>query len=310
MVIPKPMKILLTGGAGFIASNIADAYLASGHEVVIIDDLSTGKRSNIPSKAKFYQQSIASPELQDIVAAEKPDVLNHHAAQIDVRKSVDDPVGDASINIIGSLSLLEACRKNGIKKIIFASTGGAIYGEQDSFPADETHRTEPKSPYGIAKLCIEKYLQFYQETYQIPFVALRYANVYGPRQNAFGEAGVVAIFSSKLLRGETPIIYGDGTQTRDFVFVGDVVACNVAALAADISGIFNVGTGMETDINQLVKQLISITGVTVSPEHQTGKPGEQHRSCIRPGALQKTAATTLAAGLQQTVDWFRNEENS
>lgn len=304
------MKILVTGGAGFIASNIADAYLAAGHDVVIIDDLSTGKRSNVPAEAKFYEQSIASPELQAIVAAEQPDVLNHHAAQIDVRKSVADPVGDAAINIIGSLSLLEACRKSGIKKVIFASTGGAIYGEQDCFPADESHRTEPKSPYGIAKLCIEKYLQFYRETYDIPFVVLRYANVYGPRQNALGEAGVVAIFSRQLLRGETPIIYGDGTQTRDFVFVGDVVACNMAALADDVSGIFNVGTGMETDINQLAEQLIAITGSKIAPEHQPAKLGEQQRSCLRPGALQKKAPTSLKEGLRQTVDWFRSGERS
>lgn len=304
------MKILLTGGAGFIASNIADAYLAQGHEVVIIDDLSTGRRSNIPAEAKFYQQSIASPELQAIVAAEKPDVLNHHAAQIDVRKSVDDPVADATINIIGSLSLLEACRKNGIKKVVFASSGGAIYGEQDSFPADETHRTEPKSPYGIAKLCIEKYLQFYRQAYGIPFVALRYANVYGPRQNALGEAGVIAIFSRRLLSGETPVIYGDGMQTRDFVFVKDVVACNVTALENDISGIFNVGTGVEISINQLAEQLVIMTGSSVVAVHEAAKLGEQQRSCICPGALQKTAPTPLVAGLQQTIDWFRNVEHS
>ena len=299
------MKILLTGGAGFIGSNIAEAYLQAGHHVVIIDDLSTGHDRNLPPQATFYRQSIGSPEVPDILAKEKPDVLNHHAAQIDVRKSVDDPVGDAEINIIGSIRLLEACRKNGLRKVIFASTGGAIYGEQDSFPADESHRTEPKSPYGIAKLCIEKYLQFYLDQYQIPFVALRYANVYGPRQNALGEAGVVAIFARQLLKGETPIIYGDGTQTRDFVYVGDVVASNVAALGDDVSGIFNVGTGIETDINGLAAQMIELTDSAASPEHQEGKAGEQQRSCIRPGALQDGTPTSLQEGLRKTVDWFR-----
>lgn len=299
------MKIVLTGGAGFIGSNIADAYVRAGHQLVIIDDLSTGSLQNIPDGVTFYQQAIESPEVYDILATEKPDILNHHAAQIDVRKSVADPVADANVNIIGTLNLIEACRKIDIKKIVFASTGGAIYGEQDNFPADETHRTEPKSPYGIAKLCIEKYLQFYQSTYKIPFVVLRYANVYGPRQNALGEAGVIAIFSHQLLNRKRPVIYGDGKQTRDFVFVGDVVACNLAALRDNVFGIFNVGTGIETDINGLAAQLIELTGFGGSPEHQASKAGEQLRSCIQPGNLQDKTPTSLQEGLKKTIDWFR-----
>jgi UDP-glucose 4-epimerase len=299
------MKILITGGAGFIGSNIADSYLRAGHEVVIVDDLSTGKRENVPDRAKFYELSILSPEINDILAAEKPNVLSHHAAQIDVRKSVADPAADAETNIVGSLRLIESCRKQGIQKIIFASTGGAIYGEQDFFPADETHPTRPLSPYGIAKFAIEKYLYFYQQSYNIPYVALRYANVYGPRQNAHGEAGVVAIFTDKLLNAEAPTIYGDGSQTRDYVFVGDVVACSLEALSPEVTGIFNVGTGAETDVNALANQLLQIVGVDVPIKYAPAKPGEQMRSCIKPGALQKLPPTHFSQGLKKTVEWFR-----
>jgi len=300
------MKILITGGAGFIGSHIADHYLKLGHQVVIIDDLSTGKRENVPLGAKLYEESLASSMLRDILAAEKPDILNHQAAQIDVRKSVMDPVNDAQVNIMGSLQLLEACKDHGIKKIIFASTGGAIYGEQDMIPADESHRTDPESPYGIAKLCIEKFLKFYRETHGISFVALRYANVYGPRQNQHGEAGVIAIFAHKLFNGNVPIIFGDGKQTRDYIYVGDVVACNDAALQPDIEGIFNVGTGVETDVNRLVAELTKIIGVDIPPKYMEARPGEQLRSCIKPGALQANPPTPLAEGLEKTVEWYRN----
>lgn len=299
------MKVLLTGGAGFIGSNIADAYLSAGHEVVIVDDLSTGKRENVPTAAKFIEASIGGPEIGDILAQEKPDLVNHQAAQIDVRKSVADPAADAEINIIGTLKLLEASRTQGVKKFVFASTGGAIYGEQDSFPAGESHRTDPVSPYGIAKLAVEKYLYFYQDTHKIPFVALRYANVYGPRQNHLGEAGVIAIFIDKLLRGEPPTIYGDGQQTRDFVFVGDVVACNLKALDEGIQGIFNVGTGIENDINTVAQELIKLTQADVSIHYGPARPGEQRRSCIKPGALQTSPPMPLSEGLSKTVDWFK-----
>jgi len=299
------MKILITGGAGFIGSHIANQYLDAGHEVVIVDDLSSGCRENIPSQAKFYEISIESPEVEDIVAQERPDILNHHAAQIDVRKSVANPVRDAQINILGALNIFEAVRKHGIKKIILASTGGAIYGEQDSFPADELHRTDPLSPYGAAKLAVEKYLYFYQETYGIPFVSLRYANVYGPRQNSYGEAGVVAIFINNLLNSELPTIYGDGKQTRDYVFIEDVVACNLKALEPIVSGIFNVGTGVETDVNELIQELLQLTGTDLSPRYVPTRPGEQRRSCLKPGSLQKLPPIPLSEGLQKTVNWFR-----
>lgn len=301
-------KIIVTGGAGFIGSNIADRYLAEGHRVVIIDDLSTGSKANVPAAAIFYEASLGSPKIAEIIEKEKPDIVNHHAAQIDVRKSVSDPAGDAMINIVATIHLLEACKNSRVKKFIFASSGGAIYGEQDAYPADETHRTDPLSPYGIGKLTIEKYLYFYSQTHQIPFVALRYANVYGPRQNALGEAGVISIFTLKLLKGEIPMIFGDGTQTRDFVFVKDVVACNVEALNPDVQGIFNVGTGVETNLLTLSKMLKELTESRADFVHGAAKAGEQMRSCLKPGKLQKAKPTALEDGLQQTVRWF--QENS
>src|SRR3990167_4433752 len=217
------MKILITGGAGFIGSNITRGYLEAGHQVAVLDDFSTGKKGNIPDGVPVFRLSIESPEVANVVREFKPDVVNHHAAQIDVRKSVANPLEDARINIGGSLNLFGACVKSGVKKVIFASTGGAIYGEQVFTPASESHPTNPTSPYGISKLAVEKYLQFYQWTYGLSFVALRYSNVYGPRQNPFGEAGVIAIFIHKLLNGEQPIIFGNGLQTRDYIFINDVV---------------------------------------------------------------------------------------
>lgn len=299
------MKILITGGAGFIASNIADAYIAAGHEVFIVDDLSHGKKANLPKKAEFFEESILSPKLEKIFKQVKPDIVNHHAAQIDVRKSAEDPLSDAQTNILGSLNVIDNARKAGVQKIVFASTGGAIYGEQDYHPADLKHRTDPASPYGITKLTVEKYLQFYHWTHKIPFVALRYANVYGPRQDAHGEAGVIAIFTQKLLKKQSPIIFGDGHQTRDYVFVGDVVACNVRALEPNISGIHQVGTGVETSLNDLVMILKELTGASDTKiEYALAKPGDIMRSCLKSGALQKMPPTLLRQGLSQTVEFF------
>lgn len=300
------MKVLITGGAGFIGSNIADAYLREGHDVVIVDDLSTGRRANIPSAARFYEASIAGDAMRGIIEAERPDVVNHHAAQIDVRKSVADPCNDLRINILGSVRLFEHCRAFGVRRIIFASTGGAIYGAQDVYPADESHRTDPCSPYGIAKLSVEKYLAFYRLTYGIETVALRYANVYGPRQNPHGEAGVIAIFARKLLEGQSPTIFGDGTQTRDYVFVQDVVQCNVRALAEGVSGVFNVGTGIETDLNALARRLMALAKTDCAMYYAPARAGEQQRSCLQPGALQAQPHTALRDGLRETYAWFRS----
>jgi UDP-glucose 4-epimerase len=227
------VKILVTGGAGFIGSHIADAYVQQGHDVVILDDLSSGSKGNINPGATFVHLDIRDKGVADLFRSEQFDVVNHHAAQMDVRRSVSDPQYDASINVLGGLNILENASRHKVKKVIFSSTGGAIYGEQDYFPADELHPLRPLSPYGITKLCTEKYLFYYKEVHGMDHVVLRYANVYGPRQNPHGEAGVVAIFASKLLRGEQPVINGDGKQTRDYTFVGDVVKANLAAPSRD-----------------------------------------------------------------------------
>lgn len=309
------MKILVTGGAGFIGSHVVDAYVALGHEVVVVDNLSTGNRANIHSKTKFYEVDVTSEKIERIFQEERPQVINHLAAQIDVRRSVSEPVWDANVNIIGSIQLMELSRKYGIKKFLFSSSGGAIYGAEGPYPTDENGPTEgqfaqPQSPYGIAKLTVEKYLQFYSWTYKIPFVALRYANVYGPRQNALGEAGVVAIFTTRLLRGEAPVINGDGKQTRDYVYVDDVVHCNVEALKPDVRGIFNVGTGVETDVTAIATRLIQLTkNSNVKPHFGPAKDGEARRSCLKPGALQKMPITPLAEGLKRTIDWYESTQN-
>ncbi len=298
------MKILVTGGAGFIGSHIVDLYLKNGHEVVVVDDLSTGVRENIDRRAKFYHMAIEDEQLEDVFSKERPDVLNHQAAQVDVRVSIADPVADANVNILATLKLFEVARKHQIKKIIFASSGGAVYGEQESFPADENHPTNPGNPYGITKLAIEKYLSFYEKAYQIPFVALRYANVYGPRQSPKGEAGVVAIFAKRIFSKQAISIFGDGRQTRDYVFVHDVAQCSVEALSSDLSGIFNVGTGVETSVNQLATLLVELADCEVPVEHVPAPLAEQIRSCLVPGKLQQSKITQLHDGLSQTVKYF------
>jgi UDP-glucose 4-epimerase len=267
------LNILITGGAGFIASHISDAYVAEGHHVVVVDDLLGGVRANLNPKAVFYQLDIRSEKLEDIFRKEHIDVVSHHAAQMDVRKSVSDPKFDASVNVLGGLNVFECAKKYGVKKIIFSSTGGAIYGEQDFFPADEEHPLRPLSPYGITKLCTEKYLFYYKQTYGIDNVVLRYANVYGPRQNPHGEAGVVAIFCDKLLKGEEPVINGDGKQTRDYVFVADIVKANVLALHASGSNTFTscsmcFGTNFSLPVpNAMVRaRRASSSGASLRPE--------------------------------------------
>lgn len=306
------MNILVTGGAGFIGSNIADAFIAEGHTVVIADDFSSGKVENVHPKAKVYRMDIRDTAVETIFRDEKIDVMCHHAAQMDVRKSVADPRFDASVNVLGFLNLMEAGRKHGLKKVMFASTGGAIYGEQDYFPADEQHPTRPLSPYGITKLVTEKYLFFYKETYGIDHVILRYANIYGPRQSPHGEAGVVAIFTSKMLKGEQPVINGDGKQTRDYVFVGDVVKANLLALNYKGSNIYNIGTGIETDVNQLFRHLKKHTGSSCGEEHVPAKAGEQMRSVISSKKIHDelgwTPSVTVEEGLKKTVEFFKNKK--
>jgi UDP-glucose 4-epimerase len=304
------MKIAVTGGAGFIASHIADAYLSLGHEVVIIDNLSTGKRENIPANARFIEMDVNDPGIPALFMEEKFDIVNHHAAQMDVRVSVQDPTYDARINILGGINIYESALRSGVKKIIFASSGGTVYGEQEYFPADERHPTKPISPYGIAKLSNEQYLYYYAHVHGLPSVAFRYANIYGPRQNPHGEAGVIAIFAQKLLKGEQPVINGDGLQTRDYVYVGDVVAANILALQPQMIGAYNIGTGIETDVNTLFGHLRDLTQSTCEEQHAPAKQGEQMRSVLSHERIFASFGWTpkmdIVEGLSKTVHSFRS----
>ncbi|RMI09302.1 MAG: SDR family oxidoreductase [Calditrichaeota bacterium] len=305
------MKILITGGAGFIGSHLADRYLELGHEVAIVDNLITGQRENVPAAATFYEMDIGDPRLSEVFDRERPEVVSHQAAQMDVRKSVEDPVYDATVNVLGSINLLQNCVQYGVRKFIFASTGGAIYGEQDYFPADEEHPLRPLSPYGITKLTTEKYLYFYQQTYGLTYTVLRYANVYGPRQNPHGEAGVVAIFTTRMLKGAQPIINGDGKQTRDYVYVGDVVKAGELALTGGDNRIYNVGTGIETDVNTLFDKIAQFMDVPVEAVHGPAKPGEQRRSVLDYSRIKTELgwepSVTLEEGLRRTVMFFREK---
>lgn len=302
------MKVLVTGGAGFIGSQVAEAYFKQGWEVVVVDDLSTGLQENLPKGVKFYLMDIREADLDDVFREERFDLVNHHAAQIDVRFSARNPVMDASINILGSLNLLELCRKYEVKKFIFSSTGGAIYGEQEIYPAPEEHPLKPISPYGVAKLAVEKYLYFYHKEYGLNAIALRYANVYGPKQNPYGEAGVVAIFTHRLLSDEPVFINGRGFQTRDYVYIGDVVKANLLATNLEGFHIFNIGTGVETDVLTLFNHLSSLTSKHQEPQFRPLPPGEQLRSCLDATLAYRImgwrAETPLYEGLRQTVQFF------
>ncbi len=304
------MRILVTGGAGFIASHVVDALIQKGHQVSIIDNLYSGKLENINSSADFHKLDIGDPAVHSLVATFKPEIVIHHAAQMDVRKSVSDPLFDANVNVLGSLNLLEACRTHGVKKVIFSSTGGAIYGEQDYFPADEEHPLRPVSPYGITKLCLEKYLFYYHVVHGMNYVILRYGNIYGPRQNPHGEAGVIAIFIKKILAGEQPVINGPGTQTRDYTYVGDVVQANLLALDYAGASVFNVGTGIETDVNQLFGMINARLGSPAREVHAEAKAGEQLRSVLSTRKISETLGWKQQVGLEEgmnlTVDWFKS----
>ncbi len=301
--------ICVTGGAGFIGSHVADALVKAGHRVLIVDDLSSGRKENVPAGSELHVLDIRSDEAAELLIGRGVEILVHHAAQMDVRRSVTDPRFDADVNVLGLLNLLEAGRNGSLRKVVFASTGGAIYGEQDEFPADENHAVRPVSPYGVAKLASERYLFFYHKQYGLDVTCLRYANVYGPRQNPHGEAGVVAIFSRRLLDNQPVMINGDGLQTRDYVYVGDVVRANVAAIDLPGFSTYNVGTGIESDVNQLFNHIAEAADYDAAPSYGPAMAGEQRRSCITSERLLEELSvavdTPLGKGIPETVDWFR-----
>jgi UDP-glucose 4-epimerase len=304
------VKALVTGGAGFIGSHITDALIEAGHSVTVIDDLSRGRRAQMNPAARFVELDITSDGLAAAVADANPEVVFHHAAQIDVRESVRDPLHDADVNVVGTVNVLRAAVDAGTRRVVFASSGGAIYGNAERIPTPEEAPCLPESPYGTAKLCAEAYGGTFSRQAGLEFVALRYANVYGPRQDPHGEAGVVAIFALRLLGGTPPLINGDGTQTRDYVHVHDLVRANLAAVDGP-PGIYNIGTGVETDVNTLYRMLAAECGVSGEGVHGPAKPGEQHRSCLDPSFTRErlgwSATIGFAEGVRTTVDFFRND---
>lgn len=306
------MRVLVTGGAGFIGSHIVDRLILEGHQVSVIDNLTTGKSENLNPRAEFYKLDIENPRIEKVFKKEKPEVVCHLAAQMDVRRSVADPAFDAKTNIIGMINLLENAVRYGTRKVIFSSTGGAIYGEGGPYPTAEDHMARPVSPYGISKLTGEHYLFYYQVMYGLNYVSLRYANVYGPRQDPFGEAGVVAIFTKKMLRNDQPLVNGNGMQTRDYVYVEDVVNAVMLAMESNVSDTFNVGTGIETTVNDLFRLLVELTGSNVREMHGPAKKGEQMRSCLSFDKIRKTLdwepSVPLRTGLANTVEFFRGRQ--
>jgi UDP-glucose 4-epimerase len=304
------MNILVTGGAGFIGSRMAERHLADGHRVVVVDDLSTGAREKVPQGARLVEADVAETDLEPLLRSEKIDAVSHHAAQIDVRHSVSDPVFDARANVLGSLKLFEACRRAGVKRVVFASTGGALYGEPEGGrPAPESHPTNPISPYGCAKLSIEKYLHYYRVVHGFQTLVFRYANVYGPFQNGTGEAGVVAIFAEAMLGHRSLKINGSGDQTRDYVFVGDLTRAVAAAVSTDRSGTWNLGTGVETSVNRLFELLAKEFGYKAKAPHAPAPAGEQQRSVLDGSAVRRDFQlppyTKLEDGLKETAAYFR-----
>ena len=307
------MKILVTGGAGFIGSHVVNEFIDNGHEVVIIDDLSTGRKSNLNPGVRFYKADIRDPRVEDIFRTERPDVVSHHAAQMDVRRSVADPLFDADVNILGSLRLIEFAKKFSVKKFIYISTGGAVYGEPEYLPCDENHPINPICQYGASKHTVEHYLYMYNANYGLNYSVLRYPNVYGPRQDPHGEAGVVAIFCGKMLAGEQVTINGDGEQTRDYVYVGDCAQANLlVATDNNAVGIYNLGSGKGTSVNEIFASLAQITGYRLPPVHGPAKIGETRFIYLNAEKAARElgwdARVSLVDGLAKTVDYFRVAE--
>jgi len=307
------MKILVTGGAGFIGSHIVELLAGKEHEVFIIDNLSSGKKENLNPRAKFYQEDLSNHEkIKEILEKEKPEIIYHLAAQINVRKSVDAPIEDAKINILNTINILELALKYNVKHFIFSSTGGAIYGDADEIPTTEDYKEMPLSPYGCAKLAIEKYLNFYNKVYGLKFTSLRYSNVYGPRQNPEGEAGVIAVFFNKMFVGKNPQIFG-GIQKRDFIFIEDVAKANLLALKDKKSEVYNIGTGIETDIIEIFSKINKYFKNKFSAEYLEMKKGEQLTSCLShekiKNSLNWRPIINLNEGLDKTYCWYLKLKN-
>lgn len=305
------MRILVTGGAGFLGSHVVDALRRAGHSVACVDALTTGRAEYLAPGVPLYRVDVASEALWEVFEQEKPDAVFHLAAQASVAASVRDPVEDARVNVVGTLRVLQGCVRYGVGKVVFASTGGAIYGEPEVLPASEEAPTRPLSPYGVHKLCAEHHLKSYERLYGIRWVALRYANVYGPRQDPYGEAGVVAIFCAAMLQGRRPVIFGDGLHTRDYVYVEDAARANLLALEGEHSGAFNIGTGRETSTRQIFDLLREATGYRGEPEYGPPRPGDVRRISLDPSRAEQVLGWRPAVGLEEgiarTVAWFRDQ---
>ncbi|MGQ9628027.1 MAG: NAD-dependent epimerase/dehydratase family protein [Anaerolineae bacterium] len=303
------MKILVTGGAGFIGSHLVDALIQRGHQVVVVDNLSTGRRENVNRAAAFYQVDISSPELEQIFEKERPEIVNHQAAQTVIQKSIEDPVFDARQNILGSLNLVSQCVRFGVNKIVYASSAG-VYGEPEYRPVDENHPVAPISCYGISKHTVEHYLHVFHLESSVSYVVLRYSNVYGPRQSPTGEAGVVAIFSRQMLQGERPTIFGRGDKTRDYISVADVVRANLVAMENNVNGIYNIGTGVETADQEIFDLLAGLTDYKDNPHYAPVRKGEIYRICLDCTKAERELGwhprTSLRQGLAETVKYYRS----
>jgi UDP-glucose 4-epimerase len=306
------MKVLVTGGAGFIGSHVVDEFLAAGHDVVVVDNLVTGRRANLNPRAKFYEIDIRDPALAEVLQRERPDVIDHHAAQMDVRKSVADPLYDADVNVRGTVHLLECARRAGVRKIVYISTGGAVYGEPQYLPCDEAHPINPVCQYGVSKHVGEHYLYVYKELYGLDYAVLRYPNVFGPRQDPRGEAGVIAIFIGQMLAGKPVTIYGSGEQERDFVYVADCARANLLAAAPGPSGLFNIGCGVGTSVNLLFSELQTIIDYSQPANYAPHRSGETFKIYLDSRRAQAELGwrqtVSLADGLRQTVRYFREHE--
>ena len=302
------MKIVVTGGAGFIGSHVVEAYLAAGHQVTVVDNLHSGKRANVHPAARLVEMDITDPALIDLFQAERPQVVNHHAANPSVSLSVREPVFDAVQNILGTIHVLEAARRAGVSKFIYISSGGAMYGNPEYLPADEDHPSNPVSPYALSKHTGERYVRLYGQEHGLPWTSLRYANVYGPRQDPLGEAGVISIFCQNLLEGVPPEIHWDGEQTRDFVYVGDCARANLLALESGDGQAYNVGTGVGTSINALFATLVQVTGREVEPRHGPRRPGDARHSYLDCRKIERDlgwrAEVSLHEGLRRTWQYF------